>query len=345
MSRNGYADALENCIGLIDKGMPVEECLLTYPEYAAQLDGPLHVAQTLRISRAQISVPPPTMRRDAFLGAVAEQARADASTPNVTTPVATPSRPWARLRRFAVVPYALPAVLAMLILGGAAWGVSAATGNAGPGSWIAGSSTHDDRVDFRGTITAISPTSVTVSTLDGDVTAAITADTEFEGANDAPALIDDFAAGDFVKLSTLPAADGSLVARELEHEDADDVDDEATPTAGADDADDDNRGPGNAEDGDDDNRGPGNAEDTDDDNSGPGNVEDGDEDNSGPGNAEDGVFPEPTDDDRSGPGGGDEIEPEDEHHGGDDAGGGEDNSGHGGGEEDGGDGDHSGPGN
>ena len=323
MSRNGYEDALDNCIGLIDKGMPVEECLLTYPEYAAQLDGPLHVAQTLRVSRAQISVPPPTMRRDAFLGAVAAEA---ASAPPVTTPVVTPGRPlWAPLRRFAMVPYALPAVLAMIIVGGAAWGVSAATGTPGPGSWIAGSSTHDDRVEVRGTITAISPTSVTVSTLDGDVTAAITADTEFEGADDAPALIGDFAVGDFVKLSTLPAADGSLIARELEHEDADDVDDEATPTAGPD-------GP-------------------DDENGGPGNAEDGDEDNSGPGNAEDSAVPEPTDDDRSGPGGGGEIEPPDDHgddgdlHGGDTNGGVEDNSGHGGGEEDVSDGDHSGPGN
>lgn len=230
MSRNGYADALDNCIGLIDKGMPVEECLLTYPEYAAQLDGPLHVAQTLRVSRAQVSVPPPTMRRDAFLSAVAAEARAEASAPPVATPVVTPTTPlWAPLRRFAMVPYALPAVLAMLILGGAAWGVSAATGTSGPGSWIAGSSTHDDRVEVRGTIAAISPTSVTVSTLDGDVTAAITADTEFDGPNG----IDGFAVGDTVKLSTLPAADGSLVVHELQHEDVDGVDDEAVPTGDA----------------------------------------------------------------------------------------------------------------
>jgi hypothetical protein len=129
-----------------------------------------------------------------------------------------------------MVPHAVPAVLAMLILGGAAWGVSAATGTAGPGSWLAGNSTHEDRVDLRGTVAAISTASITVTTPDGDVTAAITADTEFEGADDASALIGDFAVGDAIKLSATRTADGSLIARKLEHEEVDDVEDPPVPT-------------------------------------------------------------------------------------------------------------------
>jgi hypothetical protein len=235
MARTSYEEALDNSIGLMEKGLTIEECLLTYPEYAAQLLGPLQSAETLHNGRSRLSIPAPTMRRDAFLSAVAEHAQGNGSSAvAAVVPPAAPARDasalWAPFRRLAMVPHAVPAVLAMLILGGAAWGVSAATGTAGPGSWLAGNSTHEDRVDLRGTVAAISTASITVTTPDGDVTAAITADTEFEGADDASALIGDFAVGDAVKLSATKTADGSLIVRKLEHEEVDDVEDPPVPT-------------------------------------------------------------------------------------------------------------------
>jgi hypothetical protein len=330
MSRTSYEDALDNSIGLVEKGLTIEECLLTYPEYAAQLLGPLQAARTLQNGRARLSIPAPTMRRDAFLGAVATQARADASTPSAAAvpPIVTPDKPpWAPLRRFALVPYALPAVLAMLILGGAAWGVSAATGNAGPGSWIAGDSTHDDKVDVRGTIAAIGPDSITVTTPDGDVTAAITGDTKFEGADDESALIGDFSVGDAIKLSATRTADGSLVARKLEHEEVDDEPDPVptiavAPTEPRDDVtepggqnDDDDL---DGDDGDDGAGGGGDDDDGgDDDGAGGGDDDVGDGDNGGVAGGGD-------DDDGGVTGGGGDDDGDDDDGGGDDDDGGDD---------------------
>ena len=300
-------DVLHTCLDMLDRGKAIEDCMLAYPDQAGILDLPLRAAQAIRSGRAAVdaSIPAPSSRRDLILRAAAAQASVPRQAQNPSRNGATAdgaSGLFSGFRRLAAVPYALPALAAMLILGGAALGVSAATGRpADPAGWLAGSDS-DDRIEVRGTISAISLESITVASSDGDVTASITPNTEFEGADNGPATLSDFSVGDFVKLSVLPAADGSLVAREIEHEDAagddrDDIDDRAGPTERHDDDRDDNRGPGNAADTDD-NSGPGNATDTDDDdNSGPGNADD-DDDRSGPGDGDD------ADDDDSGPGGG-----------------------------------------
>ena len=244
-----------------------------------------------------------------------------------------------------------PAVLAALLLGAAAVGVSAASG--GPdatapvrGVLSSGSDADENETELEGTVTSVDCAAGTL-TIDG-TTVQLTPDTEFEGLT-----CEEITPGMFLKVHVLDQG-GILTAREVEPEDAEADDaDEPDDIDEADDEDQDEANEDEDNSGPSENSGPGNAEDAEDSsgpgpNSGPGNAEDVDEDdgedssgpseNSGPGNAddiedaddgddeEDASAPTPDDedddegeddeededDDHSGPGDGDDDEEEDD---------------------------------
>jgi len=311
MTYESLYDALDRCVDMMRQGASIDECLRRYPQYADALRPQLEAARTLGVAqpRAQADAAAEARGRARLLGAVADARR----LPPVAEPTmgfVPPLRAlFSRFGRLAVVPYALPAVMAMLLLGGAAFGVAAATGNSGPGNIFSGS--RSDRIEIRGVLAAIDAGSLTVTTGAGDITVLITPETKFEDQNEANLTPADFVVGAEVKVKALRDGNGDLVAREVELEEEDDPDEDATPIASPeatpdDDADDNsgpgpNSGPGNAEDPDD-NSGPGNGDEVDD-NSGPGNGDEVDDDNSGPSSGE----PDGAEDDRSGSGGGDEA--------------------------------------
>jgi hypothetical protein len=339
MRERSFEEILDESLDLLRTGASIEDCIAPYPRYADRLREQLITAQDLYSAQPQAR--PAGMAeargRNTLLAAVADQ-RTAAEGGRQHGFVPTFPALFADRSLFTMLPKAVPAVVAMLILGSAAWGVSAATtGDASPGGWFADSSSAQ-RSEFRGTITAIDANSVTLISTSGEVAIAITGDTEFEDVNEAPTTAAAFAVGDFVKVSAIRDANGALIAREIEHEDDGDgaTPADLTPMPTDDDRDDDNSGPGNADDvkptdelDDHDNSGPGNGDDgdrDDHDNSGPGSGTDDDEqDNSGPGNGDDGD----DGDDNSGSGSGGDDDDNSGHGGGDD-----DNSGSGGGGDD-----------
>jgi len=301
MTTERFEDILEDNIRMMEAGVALEDCVARHPDHADELRAQLAMVQQLRVARmpAQAEITARARARSQLLAAVDQQR---ASRNGHEPALLIPTLPFRLLgggaRRLALVPYALPAALAFVLLGGAALGVSATTGNGEPLSWLVSSSSQT-RIELRGALGAIDADSLTVETETGPVEVAITPDTEFEDANDDPVTAAAFSVGDVVKVHAVRADDGSLIAREVEIEGADEIAEDAD-----DDGDDDNRGPGNADDdAADDNSGPGNADDdAADDNSGPGNADDGPgDDNSGPGNADDDAA-----DDNSGPGNADD---------------------------------------
>ncbi len=92
---------------------------------------------------------------------------------------------------------------------------------------------EDDEVEVRGTISALSTTSITVTGRRGPVTCALTRP------------LSGFAVGNVVELKCVTSgAARTLVLQRIEHEDDEDDDDHSGPGRGDDDDDDDNSGPG-----------------------------------------------------------------------------------------------------
>jgi hypothetical protein len=122
--------------------------------------------------------------------------------------------------------------------------------------------TNDDELEVKGTLTALSP--VTVSTTGGSAVCTAPAGMSLSG----------FAVGDFVEL-TCDLRAGVWTVRKLKHED-----DDAVRGDDDDEDDDNNSGPGSCDDDDDhDHSASGSCDDDDhDDNSGPGNGDDDDDD-------------------------------------------------------------------
>ena len=331
MQSKPFSDIVDACLDQLRVGVSIDDCVAPYPEHADELRPQLQVAQSLFASRPQIQPEPSAQAqgRARLLGALAQMRE----EPEPTLGLVGPLRALVLgiSSRLTLLPQALPAVLAMFVLGGAAWGVSAAAGNPNPGNWFVGSSSQEARVELRGTITAIEPPMLTISTDTGEVSVQIDDGTEFEGDTKMSLALADFNVGDFVKISAFRDETGVLIAREieLEEEEADENEDGVGDPDGDDDADNSgpgspNSGPGNADDDEDDedNSGPGNADDDDDrdhDNSGPGNADDdddGDQDNSGPGNSNQDNDDDDDDDehDNSGPGSSDDDDEDDDEH-------------------------------
>ncbi|MGB2694504.1 MAG: DUF5666 domain-containing protein [Dehalococcoidia bacterium] len=264
MTTKPFDEILDECLSLLRAGSTIDECAAVYPEHADELRGQLAVA------RAMITARPP----DEPSNAVRSESRARllSAVAGRSEGGGVPSRGLAGLfgagwGRWALVPRVIPIAIAMVVLGSAAWGVSAATtGDPNPGTWFA-SSSHPDRVELRGTIKAIDATALTITTADGDVTVQIAPDTKFDDDSDAKTEQAAFAVGDVVKVSAVRDATGALIAREVELEsndandgtkdqpgnsDGDQPGDQDADHQGKDDALNDNSGPGSVGDGNDD---------------------------------------------------------------------------------------------
>lgn len=280
MSDERFEDILESCLRMAQAGVSIDDCVARHPEHATGLREQLAAARLLA-GRVPVRPEPAAVARSRaqLLGAVAQQHDAASGQEPGFLPRA--------LRRLVVVPYALPAAAALVILGGAAFGVSAATGNPNPRDWFVASSSQT-QIEIEGVLSAIDSDSLTVDTGTGLVDIAITPDTEFEGEDDAPATAADFAVGDFVKVHVIRGEDGSLTAREVDLAGPDDA-----PIGDDDGTTEDNSGPGSGDDDAtaEDNSSPDSGDDdgTAEDNSGPGSGDDDatPEDNSGPGSSDD----------------------------------------------------------
>jgi hypothetical protein len=298
MSTRRFEDLLDECLDMLRAGASVDDCVAPYPEHADELRQQLAVAQSL-ISAGPTVLPRPgaqSQRRAVLLSAVAAQALEPEARPSALQAVSM------GLRRFAMVPQALPVLLLLLVLGGTAVGVSAAAGGSAPLNRLLGDSSSQHRYDLRGTVASVGAASFTVTTNTGQQTISITPQTRFEGI----ASLGELQAGDTVKVSVTEQDDGSLVAREIEREQ---VASSPVPTAVDDGAqDDDSSGPGN-----------GNNDDPadDDDHSGPGDGED--DDDSGPGTGQDANGPDDDDHPGQGQGGDDDggEDPDDDNQGSD----------------------------
>jgi hypothetical protein len=307
MTTRRFEDLLDECLDVLRAGAGIDDCVAPYPEHAAELREQLVLAQSLFAARPSFVVRPgaQSQGRAVLLSAVAEQARAPEPRPSPLQALST------GLRRLAMVPQALPALLILLALGGTAVGVSAATGSpTAPLSLLLGDSSSEHRIDLRGTVDSVGAASFTITTDAGPQTILITPETRFKGIQ----VLAELHAGDTVKVDAFRQSDGTLVAREIEREQAasdqgpvpvDDGqnDDSGGPGDGNDDGSgDDHPGQGDDEGHDGDDQGPG---------SGAGNGEDGDDPDHGSGapSGDDGTAD--SDDAHATPGPGD---PQDEGH-------------------------------
>jgi len=220
MVRNKIDEILDRCVSMVHTGVSIEDAVAAYPAQALVLRERLAVAQTLSsaIPRQPYDAAMLARARSRFLAAVRERSQGEPATAPASSVFGFATR---GVRRLVLVPYALPAVAAMVILGGAAAGIAAGTGNSNPRAWFPGYSSTDE-VKLQGMIAAIDASEITITTGSGDATVQITPQTEFKDENNAPLTIADFAAGDFVKISAFPGVTGALVAHEVERDKPDD---------------------------------------------------------------------------------------------------------------------------
>ncbi len=231
MTASKYDDILEQCLGMMETGSSLEECLALFPGYSERLRGQLEAARSLMDERPRVrpDASATASGRAGLLAAVARRREA-ATTPGqglvagLLASVRTFFTGTAR-RNPAVLARALPAAVALLVLGGATWGVSAATGNTHPGDWFTANSSSEQRVELRGIITAIDSDSLTIETSSGAETAMLTERTEVEdGVSGSELTLADLAVGDLVEVHALVGQDGTLVALEVELDGSDDTD-------------------------------------------------------------------------------------------------------------------------
>jgi hypothetical protein len=299
VTTTGSLDAiLDECLAMMQAGVSIDDCVAPYPEHADELRQLLGLASRMREPRQPQSVDgaAQAQARAALLAATAAERAAPAAEPTLL-PIGILRGLFGGFRRLALIPQALPAVLALLILGGGALAAAAVTGDGGVPFPVINRSS-ETRAELRGTLTSVDKAAsvLVIATASGEQRVAVTADTEYEDGQKRPLTLDDFRPGDEVKVSALQR-DGQLVARGVELEGRPQPTASPTsppppptapPVADDDGFDDDNSGPGRR--GDDDafdDDGPGNGNDDngfDDDNSGPG---DGNDDNDGPGRGDD----------------------------------------------------------
>ena len=233
MSTEKFDEILDQCLSMMQAGVSIDDCVAPYPQHAAELRAQLQTAQTLWDAKSTAQ-PEPTAQakgRSRVLTAVAELREGARTAPalGLFAPLLLPfqGKPWKGLRPPARLGQALPAVVALLVLGGAAMGVSAATGD-GPLGALFSPSSNESQV--LGTVTDVDCTGGTI-TIDG-VKVLITSDTEFDGLT-----CDDITVGMVLSVDTIDDG-GSLTASEIEIEDDDLIDGEATDEDDADEPDD-----------------------------------------------------------------------------------------------------------
>ena len=130
MSTERFEDVLETTIGMLRAGVSIDDCARRFPDHALELRDHLAAAQTLYAGRAPAQPEPvaAALARRQLLEAAAKH---EAAGPAPAFPLV--SGPW---RRPSLLPYAVPVAVAIVIFGGAALGVSAATGNGTPRDWF-----------------------------------------------------------------------------------------------------------------------------------------------------------------------------------------------------------------
>ena len=203
-----FDEALDRCLDMLRAGLAVEQCLTYYPVYASELRPQLEAGHALLSTPSQIAPAPPAQARGRarLLNAAAQQRAQPAPAP---TPAFLP--PWlsARMRQLTALPPAALLAVGLLLLGGAAVGVSAATGQGPVGALLTGGSqSHDNKL--VGTVTA---RDCTAGTLAIDQTLVqITPDTDLHGLT-----CEQIALGMQVKVGTSDGAPGQpLVADDVQ---------------------------------------------------------------------------------------------------------------------------------
>jgi hypothetical protein len=303
MATNDFSVMLDECLQLVQAGTSIEDAVQLFPEHAEDLRELLRLTASIQQNgrpRTPVDRVAQAEARRELLRAVAAERAGVADGPALG--LVAPLRQLLRgSRRLVLLPQALPAALAVVLLGGAALAAAAVAGDGGVPLPGLGGSSRQERVELRGTILAIDPVAgtVTVRTASGERAVTVTSETEFGDAARQPLSLADFAAGDNIKISAFQR-NSTLVAREIEREQgaqppaptsAGPAVPATPPASNNDQAGDDRFGPGNADEDrgrDDANGGPGNAEpeDTHDDEAG-GPGDDEHPDTSGPGGGED----------------------------------------------------------
>ena len=111
MKPQNFDDILDQCLSRLYAGASIDDCVAPYPEHAEELRAQLSTAQTLQSARPHVQPEAAAQARGRarVLGAVAERRESASSRPGVL---------FFGLRlRMALLSQALPAVLALLILG------------------------------------------------------------------------------------------------------------------------------------------------------------------------------------------------------------------------------------
>ncbi len=231
MTADKYDDVLEQCLGMMQAGSNLEECLALFPGHSDRLRGQLEAARSLMDARPRVQPDASSTEsgRARLLAAVGQrrEAAAAASRQGLLAGLLASVRAFfagAARGNPAMLARALPVAVALLVVGGATWGVSAATGNTHPGDWFTAGSSSEQRVELQGIITAIDSDSLTIETASGSETVLLTERTEFEDGVSGSALTPaELAVGDLVEVHAFVDQDGNLIAREVELEGSDDM--------------------------------------------------------------------------------------------------------------------------
>ena len=114
MSSKNFDDIFDECLARMEAGASIDKCVAAYPEHADELRAQLQVAQTLNDANPQVRPDPAVMakNRSLLLTAAANEEQAAVPRPLLVFLLAG-------AKRFALLPYALPVALAVILaLGG-----------------------------------------------------------------------------------------------------------------------------------------------------------------------------------------------------------------------------------
>ena len=109
MSSKKFGDILNECLDMLQAGASIDDCVAPYPDYADELRAQLRIAETLTDARPHVQPEPSAMAlgRSRLLAAAAEERQA--------VPKPLLGFVLGSARRFALLPYALPVALALLL--------------------------------------------------------------------------------------------------------------------------------------------------------------------------------------------------------------------------------------
>ncbi len=243
MHTEKFDEVLDQCLTMMQAGASIDNCVARYPQHTDELRAQLQTAQTLWDARPKTQPEPAAQAkgRSRLLTAVGELQQ------NAPPRSALWLWPIRGLRSPLRLGQALPAVVALLVLGGAAMGVSAATGQ-GPLGALLSTSSDANEAQVLGTVEAVTCTDATngTVTIDG-VDVLITGDTELGGLT-CPDItvgmvlsVDAIDDGGILTASEIEPADDGPIDGDDADEDDGDVDNAGDPDEG-DEADKDDEG-------------------------------------------------------------------------------------------------------